>query len=50
MWYRRWSIVLDISALILAFALALYIRFNNLSMLSRSWYVITFIIVLTLDF
>jgi len=50
MWYRRWSIVLDISALILAFALALYIRFDNLSMLSRSWYVITFIILLTLDF
>jgi len=50
MWYRRWSIVLDISALILAFTLALYIRFNNLSMLSRSWYVITFIILLTLDF
>lgn len=50
MWYRRWSIALDIGALILAFALALYIRFNNLSMLSRSWYVTTFIILLTIDF
>jgi exopolysaccharide biosynthesis polyprenyl glycosylphosphotransferase len=51
MWYRKWSIVSDISALIIAFIVALYLRFNfNLSLISRRWYLSTFIILLTLDF
>lgn len=51
MWYKKWSIVSDISALIIAFIVALYLRFNfNLSLISRRWYLSTFIILLTLDF
>lgn len=51
MWYRKWSIVSDISALIIAFIVALYLRFNfNLSLISRRWYLSTFIILLTIDF
>lgn len=51
MWYRKWSIVSDISALIIAFIVALYLRFNfNLSLISRRWYLSTFIILLALDF
>ncbi|MEG6568011.1 sugar transferase [Thermoanaerobacterium saccharolyticum] len=51
MWYRKWSIVSDISALIMAFIVALYLRFNfNLSLISRRWYLSTFIILLALDF
>ncbi|MFU0783652.1 MAG: Sugar transferase involved in LPS biosynthesis (colanic, teichoic acid) [Thermoanaerobacterium thermosaccharolyticum] len=51
MWYRKWSIVSDISALIIAFIVALYLRFNfNLSLISRRWYLSTIIILLALDF
>lgn len=51
MWYRKWSIVSDISALVIAFIVALYLRFNfNLSVISKRWYLSTFIILLALDF
>lgn len=51
MWYKKWSIVSDISALIVAFIVALYLRFNfNLSAISKKWYLSTFIILLALDF
>ncbi|MDI6603810.1 MAG: sugar transferase [Thermoanaerobacteraceae bacterium] len=51
MWYKKWSMILDISALVLAFVIALYLRFDfNMNTVSKRWYISTFVILLTIDF
>lgn len=51
MWYKRWSIFLDLSAFILAFIIALYLRFDfKLDTISKRWYITTFVILLIIDF
>ncbi|MDI6603799.1 MAG: sugar transferase [Thermoanaerobacteraceae bacterium] len=51
MWHKKWSMLFDISALVLTFIIALYLRFNfRIDSISKRWYLSTFIILLTIDF
>jgi len=49
MWHKKWSMLFDISALVLTFIIALYLRFNfRIDSISKRWYLSTFIILLTI--